>query len=113
MPALYAGVLALSIRQRIVFSVAAGIIAGMTSDLAQSLRTAIAHSGMGHNELARAVDIPQPTITRFLNGADMKLSTAAKLAEYFGLELRPAKRRRSGGAERPASGSGGKAARKS
>jgi hypothetical protein len=61
--------------------------------VSNQLRTAIRRSGKSANELAKEAKIPQPTITRFLNGADMKASTIDKLAEYFGLQLRPVKPR--------------------
>jgi len=52
------------------------------------LRRAIAGCGLSANQLAQKCGVPQPTITRFLAGADMKLSTAAKLADYLGLSLK-------------------------
>lgn len=60
----------------------------MSKELADTLRNAITRSGESANAIARATGVPQPTITRFLAGADMKLSTAAKLAGYLGLELK-------------------------
>lgn len=56
--------------------------------MADSLREAISKSGQSANEIARATGVPQPTITRFLQGADMRLSRAEKIASYLGLELR-------------------------
>jgi hypothetical protein len=38
-------------------------------------------------ELARQTGVPQPTITRFLAGADMRMSTAAKIAAFLGVSL--------------------------
>ncbi len=67
----------------------------MSKDLAEQLRAAISKSGLSDSELARQTGVPQPTITRFRNGADMKLSTAQRLATYLGLELTETKRRRS------------------
>jgi len=61
----------------------------MPQDLAGKLREAIAASGIAHNELARQTGVPQPTITRFVNGKDMLLSRATPLAAYFGLTLQP------------------------
>lgn len=61
----------------------------MPKDLADALRDAIRKSGMTALELAQKTGVPQPTITRFLHGRDMRLSRAQKLAAYFGLELRP------------------------
>jgi hypothetical protein len=61
----------------------------MSKSLAEPLRAAIRTGGQTAVELAKATGVPQPTITRFLNGADMRLSRAEKLADYFNLELRP------------------------
>lgn len=63
----------------------------MSKELADTLRQAIRDSGQSANELAETTGVPQPTITRFLAGSDMRLSTAQKIAEYLGLELRPSK----------------------
>lgn len=65
---------------------------GMGKELAEVLRAAIVKSGISATQLAAQTGVPQPTITRFLNGADMKLSTAQILAAYLKLELRPTKR---------------------
>lgn len=59
--------------------------------MASTLRDGITKSGQSANEIARATGVPQPTITRFLSGADMRLSRAQKIADYLGLELRPKK----------------------
>lgn len=59
--------------------------------VSDQLREAIRSSGKSANVVARESGVPQPTITRFLNGADMKGSTIDKLAAHFCLELRPAK----------------------
>jgi plasmid maintenance system antidote protein VapI len=64
----------------------------MSKELADVLRSAIIKCGISATQLANETGVPQPTITRFLNGADMKLSTAQTLAAYLGLELRPRKR---------------------
>ena len=58
--------------------------------LSHKLRKAIRDSGKSANELAREIGIPQPTISVFLNGGDIRLEkTADKLAAYFGVDLRP------------------------
>jgi hypothetical protein len=51
------------------------------------LRAAIRRSGASAYRLAEETKVPQPTITRFLNGADMKLSTASKVARHLKLRL--------------------------
>ena len=58
--------------------------------LSDQLRTAIKESGLSATALAKECGIPQPMLTRFINGLDVRLATADKLAEHFGLELRPA-----------------------
>ena len=55
--------------------------------LSDQLRAKIRESGKSANQLAREIGIPQPTITTFLNGKDVRLETANKLAVYFGLRL--------------------------
>jgi plasmid maintenance system antidote protein VapI len=59
-------------------------------DVSDQLRTAIRKSGISANELSRSCGVPQPTITRFLAGAEARASTIDKLAAYFGLTLQPA-----------------------
>jgi plasmid maintenance system antidote protein VapI len=51
------------------------------------LREAVAGFEGGHNELARLTGIPQSTITRFINGADIRLSNASRFALYLGFTL--------------------------
>jgi predicted transcriptional regulator len=52
-----------------------------------ALRRAINQSGLTANELHRRTGVPQSTISRFLAGADMRMSNAAKIADYLGLSL--------------------------
>lgn len=61
--------------------------------LSDQLRMAIQQSGKSATALAKDCGIPQPMLTRFINGLDVRLATADKLAAYFGLELRPAVRK--------------------
>ncbi len=60
---------------------------GMAEAISTALRKAIEASGVSHNEIAKATGIPQPTITRFVNGADLRVSNCDALAAYFGLSL--------------------------
>lgn len=60
----------------------------MSKKLAEILRHAIVNSGQSASQIARATGVPQPTITRFLAGADMRLSRAEKIAAYLNLELK-------------------------
>jgi transcriptional regulator with XRE-family HTH domain len=59
----------------------------MSKELADKLRDAIHESGLSANALADEAGVPQQTISRFLLGADMKLSTAQRLAAFLNLEL--------------------------
>lgn len=63
----------------------------MSKQLADTLRAAISASGKSANEIAKSTGVPQPTITRFMAGADMRLSRAEKIAAYLGFELRKKK----------------------
>ena len=51
----------------------------------QTLRDAINGFEMGHNELSRRSHVPQPMITRFANGKDIRLATADRLAAVLGI----------------------------
>jgi|GEM_PF-3889211 len=57
--------------------------------ITDDLRAAINASGKSATALAKETGISQPTISRFIGGADIKFSVAAKLAEHFGLDLQP------------------------
>lgn len=59
-----------------------------------SLKKAIQTSGISPYKLARLSGVADAVISRFLNGKrDITLTTAAKLAEALGLELRMKKDR--------------------
>lgn len=64
------------------------MLSRMSKAMADTLRDAIRKSGKSANQLAAETGVPQPTITRFLAGADMKLSTAERLATHLGLKLK-------------------------
>lgn len=56
------------------------------------LRAAIAKSGLSVYRLAKDSGVSQPVLCRFVNGQrDITLTTASKLAEALGLELKPVK----------------------
>jgi hypothetical protein len=57
--------------------------------ISDQLRTAIRECGLSANELGKESGVPQPMITRFLNGSELRTNTVDKLAAYFRLELRP------------------------
>ena len=48
---------------------------------------AIKDSGESANSLGKKAGVEQSTITRFLNGAEMRTENIDKLADYFGLKL--------------------------
>ena len=60
----------------------------MPNDIAEQLRTAIRTCGHSARMLEKHTGVPHPTITRFLAGADMRISRAAKIAEFLGLDLK-------------------------
>ena len=55
--------------------------------LDEAFHRAILDSGYSASELATRTGVPQPTSTRFLQGADMKLTIAARIAAYLGISL--------------------------
>jgi len=59
--------------------------------MATQLRKTIQESGKTVNKIAVEAGVPQPVLHRFMSGKrpDLKLTTVQKLADYFGLELRP------------------------
>jgi hypothetical protein len=64
------------------------------------LAAAIRNCGKSAYLISHETGVPQSTISRFLQGADMRISQAEKLAAYFGLKLcddvKPAKAKRKG-----------------
>lgn len=54
----------------------------------QHVRQAI-ESGISLSDIAKACEVNQPTLWRFMDGADAKASTLDKLASHFGLDLFP------------------------
>jgi predicted XRE-type DNA-binding protein len=60
----------------------------MPKELADELRDAIRRSGLSQNEVARLSGVPQPRVNVFMNGGDMKLRSAGKIARILGLTLK-------------------------
>ena len=56
-------------------------------NIATRLRDAIRSSDQSLSAIGRESGVPQPMLTVFMQGADMRVKTADKLAAYFGLEL--------------------------
>lgn len=64
-------------------------------DLGAVIRAAFAESGLSRFELSRRAGVPYAGVHRFIGGLrDVQLSTASKLCDALGLELRPARRRK-------------------
>jgi plasmid maintenance system antidote protein VapI len=61
------------------------------------LRRTIRESGVTYLALARATGVERASIQRFVDGrTSLRLDKADKLAAYFGLELRPGRKRKDG-----------------
>jgi len=62
--------------------------------ISDQLLDAIHVSGRTIYDLSKAIKIEPDSLYRFIQGSDIRLATAAKLAMELGLELRPIKRKR-------------------
>ena len=63
------------------------------------LRTKIADCGLSYRQLAKEIDVPHPTISRFMTGdRGLRLDVIESLVEYFDLELTDKPKR--GGSEK-------------
>ena len=60
---------------------------GEMVDLTQFIRDAIKRSGLTQYQINKLTGIPQGGLSLFLNGGDIRLETASKLAHVLGLEL--------------------------
>jgi plasmid maintenance system antidote protein VapI len=69
---------------------------GETVTIGERLRDAIYESGLTHYRIGKDTGIGADQVSRFVEGRDIRISTADKLAGYFGLVLKPkrAKRRK-------------------
>jgi transcriptional regulator with XRE-family HTH domain len=64
-----------------------------SKSLADQLRDLIEDQGLTNYELAARAKVSESMVWRFRNGADMKLSTAGRLAEVLGVDLVRTRRR--------------------
>ncbi len=65
-----------------------------TTNIAEQLLKAAKGSGQTAYALAKGSGIDRSVMVRYLNGErGLNMATAAKLAEYLGLELRPIQRK--------------------
>jgi hypothetical protein len=60
------------------------------------LKSAIEESGLTHYRIGVDTGIGPDQVSRFLDGQDIRISTADKLAEYFKLELKQTRAKRKG-----------------
>ena len=63
-------------------------------ELGDVLRQAMVDDGRTLYELAKEARMETDQLYRFRDGADLRITTASKLARVLGLELRPKKRSR-------------------
>jgi len=64
---------------------------GMSKTMADLLRAKIRASGLSAAKLGKETGVTQQAISVFLRGKDIRLDTAQKLADYFGLTLKEKK----------------------
>ena len=65
------------------------------SPISDLLRPTIVESGIRHLQSEQETGVPRASISRFVRELNsLRLDVADKLAEYFGLELRPTKKRK-------------------
>ena len=63
--------------------------------ISDQLKHAIERSALTSYAISKGAGVPIPTITRFLRGErDIRLATAAKLAEFFEMHLTRPRRRK-------------------
>ncbi|MCE9605324.1 MAG: helix-turn-helix domain-containing protein [Planctomycetia bacterium] len=52
------------------------------------LRKIIGKVGISQNQLAKLAGVPQSALSRFIDGGDIRIDTATKLADALGIEFR-------------------------
>lgn len=57
--------------------------------MADVLREACRESGLTHYRIGKDAGIGPEMVTRFIVGRDIRISTAGKIADVLGLELKP------------------------
>ena len=68
--------------------------ASMSKQMAEQLRDAVRNSGVSLLALSKLCGVPQPRLFDFMGGKDIRMATAQKLADHFGLVLTPEKRKK-------------------
>jgi hypothetical protein len=59
----------------------------MSEELANTIRAAVNGCGKRLPTIAKKADVELSALTEFMDGADIHLTTASKLAVYLGLDL--------------------------
>jgi transcriptional regulator with XRE-family HTH domain len=68
------------------------------ASMSDTLREAIRATGLPLLQLAEATGVQRASLSRFLRGErTLRLDMAERVAEYLGLELKPARRNRAAG----------------
>jgi hypothetical protein len=60
----------------------------MSEELSNTIRAAINGSGKRLPTITKETSVDVSALTEFMDGADIHLTTASKLAAYLGLELK-------------------------
>jgi hypothetical protein len=65
----------------------------MSEEMSSTIRSAIQNSGKRLPTIAKKTGVAVSALTEFMDGADLHLTTASKIAAYLGLELKPSAER--------------------
>jgi len=65
----------------------------MSQELSETIRTAIQNSGKRLPTIAKKTGVAVAALTEFMDGADMHLTSASRVAAYLDLELKPSAKR--------------------
>jgi hypothetical protein len=66
----------------------------MSQEMSETIRSAIQNSGKRLPTIAKRTGVAVSALTEFMDGADMHLTTASRIAAYLGLELKPSVQRK-------------------
>ena len=66
----------------------------MSEELSSTIRSAIQNSGKRLPTIAKKTGVAMSALTEFMDGADLHLTSASKIAAYLGLELKPSVQRK-------------------
>ncbi len=68
----------------------------MSHEISETIRTAIQNSGKRLPTIAKKTGVAVSALTEFMDGADMHLTSASRIAAYLDLELKPSAKRKRG-----------------